>query len=700
MLRTTRISLAACALVMASGFAVHAQTQIGGQQVPQNDDGPTPTGPAGGSYTGPGDIVPTDAGTGQGPGSGPGTAGPAAPGPVVPGVPGPGAGSAPVGRPAPLGLPSIPRGEDPATWEVWWSYNRDRFLNVKTALYLPDAGRGPVSVGGTSVGRRRPDIYSVADRVLPILASIAEQETDPGVLSAALIAMARADAGRGHADALSERIASRLVAHLAHRQLDVARSAALALGIQARAASTPLLAALVDDSAAGRALCGRDEVPGTLRSTAAAALGLLARRSGREEVARYAVHSLVRPLEKRSHERQDLAATCAAAIGLAPPGDGIASDMVTGDGSIEARNLPPSASRTALVRFLQAIADDPERDLAVRAQCAAAVGRAAGQGPEALRAASIGWAATAATDAARPTAVRQGCAIALGLLGRPTAAPYDRAARSALVALGRDTDRLVRALALVAQGEIGGRARDESEKEPALEIQRVLLAEMENARSGSFGFAALALGILSHDSALVAAADGNRALKDAFGRTRSPSDVSALGLALGLRLDITSTPLSLERFGREGDPRARAALALGLGLAGGTEALAALRAALAGESRPEVARDVAIARTLLGDLSVVPELTAAATGTKSLLTAEIALNALSEVGDASALNVLADLARDPTAPAARRRLAVRALGGAADPSPFAWNEPLRAHAHYAAATETLVNGLGSGILEH
>ncbi|MCY2960167.1 MAG: hypothetical protein NTY35_08375 [Planctomycetota bacterium] len=557
---------------------------------------------------------------------------------------------------------------------MWWGLNRDRFLAIKSVLYAADANAAPA---GTGLARRRPDPRLVAERVLPILIGVIEADSDPALVGEALLALARADLGRDIDDGASGRAVDRISSALSHRQLSVVESALMALGARGASRSIPVLAAILEDSPTGRIAVGRDEVPTRLRSIAALALGLAAGR-GRVDVQRYAAHALTRPLRARDGVPQDLDAACAAALGLVDLGGGPASDQ----------DLPAASSSAALVRFLTGLADEPDRDQVVRAQCAASAGRVAARGDERTRAAAIVWATGVAGDAARPTMVRQGAAIALGRLGRPDDSAPDRAARTALAALVRDSDRLVRGLAWLARGEIGARARQEEQKTAALEIQTELFADFAEAKSGGTGFLSLALGLFAHDSALVAAADGNRVLKEAWSRARSPSESSAIGLALGLRLDVASAPLLAERFPHEGDATARAALALGLGLSGATAVLPILRVVSVGENHPLVVRDASIARALLGDATAAAEMLALLANTRSLLVADFAADALAAVGDGTSIEALAALAKDPEMATGRRTRIVRALGAVADASLLPWNEPLRADGHFGAAFES------------
>ncbi|MBL8860424.1 MAG: hypothetical protein JNK02_00285 [Planctomycetes bacterium] len=668
---TTRSAHVLLALALSAACAA-AQTPIGGQPGPGTQE-PLPTGPAGGSYGGPGDTLP-----GSLPGAPGGVPGaPQAPGavgaPQAPGQPG----ATPAGPAAgqPPATPTIPfpiGGSDVAVWEAWWALNRDRFLAVRAAVYAPDAA---APREGTGLARRRPDPRYVVDRVIPALVATLDHETDPALLSEALLALARADRGRGADDASSARVHERLVAALGASQLAVAEQAVMALGAHGSTRALPLLAALVADAPEGRAALRRDSVPTRTRALAALALGLAA-GGGRLDAQRFAAHALTSEIDTPGRAPLELAAACASALGLLDLESGVVDD-----------GLPPSSSSAALARHLAAIADDSRREQTVRAHAAASAGRVGARAGEVGRGRLILWAAGVARDGARPTPVRQGAAIALGLLGRPEDGDADRLARATLAELARDTDRLVRGLALLARAEIGARARADREKSAALEVQSGLLRELSEARAGHLGFAALALGVLGHESALVAAADANRALEDGWSRARTTSNSAAFGLALGLRSNAAAAPAILARFGREGDPAARASLALGLGLSGAPSALPPLRAASAGENHPVVVRDASIGRALLGDATACEELAALLVTTRSLLVADYAADALSAMGDARALEPLVGLARDRQAPTARRSRAVRALGAAADASLLPWNEPLRAHANFGAPYE-------------
>src|SRR4051812_15762083 len=95
----------------------------------------------GGTYRGPGDTVPPGGGGGGG-GAGPSSPGPSGPrtgGPSGPAGPGPATGGpatgGPAARPAGPSTGSGPGGPNLDLWEFWWGFNKDQYLNLKSAIY-------------------------------------------------------------------------------------------------------------------------------------------------------------------------------------------------------------------------------------------------------------------------------------------------------------------------------------------------------------------------------------------------------------------------------------------------------------------------------------------------------------------------------------------------------------------------------------
>lgn len=309
----------------------------------------------GGSYRGPGDIVPPNTGGGgditpPGSGGAPHTGGPpgtAKPGGGSTGVPnGPGTGAPGRGRGGSTGGVRKQGGSGSYDqWEFWWEHNRDPLLaqHVAVAQGRKSYGPGAILLGEGSAGRlvgvERPTADDVRTRLipalLPLLKSSEADLVDSAVLSIAR--MTRSDQATPLVLPVQEL--------LRHPMRSVRESATLALGVLGHEDALPALHALLLDTEDGARLCGRSGgVEPRIRAFAAAALGKLG-----------SSHS-VAPLREALHSPNtvtltDLRQLCVLALG-----------MVSGDEAVICNELSQD-----LV--------DPELDRIVRCQAAIALGR-------------------------------------------------------------------------------------------------------------------------------------------------------------------------------------------------------------------------------------------------------------------------------------------------------------------------------------
>ncbi len=224
--------------------------------------------------------------------------GPAARGPITPG-----------GIPAESAV-------DLTRWQGWWEMNRDRYLFVKE---LAKASPGPITGGDQFfLGARRrvadastklPDPQSMADQVLPALHQALVDASDPNIVSACLIGMAKI--GR---DTKVIKLRDVFSSYLSGRYQEVRETAALALGISRQAEALPILREVLLDTAAGRQLCKRSEVDYRVRSFAAYGLGILA-ANGDSDVCRRAFEVLQQTLSKVGANNRDIRVAVVTAIG-------------------------------------------------------------------------------------------------------------------------------------------------------------------------------------------------------------------------------------------------------------------------------------------------------------------------------------------------------------------------------------------------
>src|SRR5262245_60443272 len=198
----------------------------------------------GGSYRGPGDVVPpggggTGGGGGGGPPSGPhGPSGPN-PGPTTgPGgtLPGPSTGT----TRGTTTNPQAEMGPDLTLWSFWWEFNKEPYLNVKTHVY--DVGESTGDDGwfrGTwRVGSRdtlKPSEEQIRQKIVPALLAALEKETNNDIVTGCLIALAKiGDAKSESGESRFEKVIARF---LADKNQEISETAAVALGILANPSS-------------------------------------------------------------------------------------------------------------------------------------------------------------------------------------------------------------------------------------------------------------------------------------------------------------------------------------------------------------------------------------------------------------------------------------------------------------------------------
>ena len=217
-----------------------------------------PPPPVGGEYHGPGDTVPPggSGGIGSGPTSAGGREGGSASGSPHGGASTGGASAGPTSAPRPGTTPKATvatkdardAGVDPTTWETWWSYERDFFLETRRHM---DATVRERAAKSTTPGPldARPDRATVAAIAAPALRRALAEESNPDLLAATLIALARLDGPTtgAHAD-WDDGLDAEIAQSLANSQSTVAEAATLAVGLRARADGARDLAALLGDT--------------------------------------------------------------------------------------------------------------------------------------------------------------------------------------------------------------------------------------------------------------------------------------------------------------------------------------------------------------------------------------------------------------------------------------------------------------------
>jgi HEAT repeat protein len=513
---------------------------------------------------------------------------------------------------------------DPDTWERWWDRNADEFLwsakrsdseHAITAASSLLTGHGRQPRGSASLNRAK--VYT---QIVPQLLSIVEQDDDPRVVYAALIALGRAIAPPFH-DPLLEL----MPAALARDSLPVQTAATLALGLAGGIDGTATLIDLMSCNTAGHRLVNAASVPGVVCSSAALALGF-----GNDPAA---VPALMDAVERLPSSENEIRTNAVMALGLM---DNSASGRVASwlARKLSDRRLDPivkSAIPVALARLnrsgaieaLQAVLADRDSDRWVVQSTTIAMGRLANMADdEALSALSK------LVDKAKDGPTRRFALISLARIGSADTSPDTHLeAHSDLLKLlkqqvshpDRKLDRPWAALAagIYARGQSSARsvladrvrAVYDDVHDPDMKGAYALSLGLMNADEAidtlredyidvmSDGFrrhAAVALGLLGATSAR------DMLRGDLVREGAEPALTKALGTALFLLDDDRAAAVAAASFGETSSLQARTSLASSLGMLRDDSSIALLQAAAADSDLDVISR--ASAARALGQL--------------------------------------------------------------------------------------------------
>lgn len=657
----------------------------------------------GGQYRGPGDVVPPGSGSkpsGPAGPTGPKTGGgPPAPSGAVPPPPGPpnpttgGGGGGGGGPPRGATTGGISLEPDLATWDFWWEFNKDRYLNLKDAVHRS----GPIT--GTDepwMGPRfareetlRPTREQLRDDVLPALHRAIESTDQRDIASSCMVAMAKI--GMDHpefqlVDVFRER--------LRRPDQELRETAALVLGIAARRDhdELSLLIDLARDGESGRRATG-GEVNTRTRAFATYGLGLFGHEHADLATKQRIWKALQAQLDDVRVAHFDLRVAAISAAGILAPGDGDAG----------LRGLREEIVEALITKFQERSGAGEE---VVQAHCPIALVRLVGKdGIAAERCKTLFANELRASEGpgARSAHIHRSCVLALGQLCAPHVDDRSHDAPHAQLlwqTWRTHRDDQTRHFAVLALGQIGGAEN------------RTLL--MTGIRTASKAIArpwfALALGVFAHAERTAAIAAGGEApldeklrdeLAEQFEDAKDPGLSSALAIALGLAHHRDAAPALEERM--VGDPQKEEQAgyaALGLALMDSRRSIVSLRTILekAGR-RPTLLRQSAVALGLLGDKGTANTLLAALGDEHQNLSTFAALSgALGLIGDRSAIEPLRRMLADDKRSDLSRAFAAVALGSVSDRASLPWFEKFAANLNYRAATSTLTNRQ-SGILD-
>ena len=626
-------------------------------------------------------------GTYRGPGTGlgPGAAGPA--GPTGPATGGPAGGSGPsTGSDAAADLTG---------WQLWWGLNREPYLELRTVLALGGDSRSTGPRDASNVVGGRPSTAQVRERIVPALLAALREERNPDLATAALLALAKC--GARVEPSTRANISAALRARLDDANQEVAETAAIALGVLARAADLTLLGDLLTDAPAGRTACGKENVPARTRAFAAYAQGLAGERIENEDYRRWIVHGLVGALSQPGTATRDVPVAALLALGIVPLGAG--SPALDGDGEPS-----PSSSSAALYDFVADWFSDPRRDTQVRAYAPVTMARLALRAGEERRAACVLALARALESGSTESAVvRQSCVLCIGLVADGDGDVHDVRARALLKLASTEGDRLARRFAWIALAEVGARPGTAGRTSLG-ETRSHLAGLLARGSTPERPWLSLALGIgerAAADRGLPTSTGVHDALQKAIRDHTSPSEAGAHLLAFALSGAPAAGAVLMERVRGLADDESRAHGALALGLARATGSIEMLRRiVLESRYKPRLLRESAIALGLLGDRSLTPQLVEMLRDARGLSALSSVATALGFIGDERAVDPLLVIAADSGRDASARAFAIVALGLLGDPAPLPWNMPYALDVNWWVPPATLFDpSTGTGVLD-
>lgn len=664
----------------------------------------------GGTYRGPGDVVPPGGGGGGGggfdpanPGTGPGQPSAPTPGDPSPARPGTGNSGGPPGAGA--RAPKTPDGgysEDLTQWSFWWEFNKPGYIGLRDALQRggTTTGSGEWYLGlGTAeqgVDISRPSREQITDLVVPALLRALENETHNDVVTGALLALAKIKE-TPREDGTSP-FTEVFVPWLKDANQEISETAALALGILGHAGNVPLLDELLQDSAEGRRATGRQEVPRRTRAFAAYGLGLIGRSAAQESVKVAILDRLRATLESESSSTRDVAVACVISMGLFSP-------TALGLEGVEQAADQPAGSLVSCEKqlaYLMELFQDTDQSRFLRAHCPTAMVRIL----EARRAdLEPTWKAKLAKpllaalfDSSEKKEVVQSCVLALGALGDCDSDDLDKQIRKALIQVPkRISDQQARNFSLISLAQVG--AREGSDDAFLSEIQTTLLARLSGSKNALRSWSAIGMGVLARGAGERYPVSMTEALGFQLGQQRGPN-VSAYAVAAGLVGDESLTTPMLEKLEQIQDDTARGYLCLGLGLIGDRRAIGPVQELVKSSTyRAELLRQAAIGLGLLGDQGAVGQLLDTLGRTESLGTKAAVAEALGFIGDRRSIVPLIEMLEDANGTALARGFAAAALGNVCDMARLPWNAPIASNINYRAATESLTGLGGRGILD-
>jgi HEAT repeat protein len=669
----------------------------------------------GGTYRGPGDTVPPGGGGGGG-GAGPSSPGPSGPstgGPSGPSAPGPATGGPATGGPAarPAGPSTGPGASGPnlELWEFWWGFNKDQYLNLKSAIYAGVVtggddyflGNGTKSQAKNSL---KPSEEAIRQKIVPALKEALEKERANDIVTGAMIALAKiGDAKNEAGESEFEKIISKF---LSDGSQEIHETAAVALGILASDASVKTLESLLKDTPEGRKKMGNGvalkEVDYRTRAFSAYGLGLIGARTASNDIRREIAGILIDTLGKTDNSQRDVKVAALIALGL------VKIDVDKSEAPDAKSNS--TSSRQGQLKYIQKFFLDQSNPFLVRAHAPTAMARLLDGAPADLRESIAKCLVEALGEHSKETnEVQESCVLALGQIGTSEKDKLDNEIRETLKRIGeKGRDEQSRNFAMISLAQIGGRfGASEGVEDAIKDTRNYLLVNMTKGKTAIRPWAGLSVGVMeraisdNNKAGQTPSAASKESLRNALKECADPEQLGAYAVGCGICKDLEAKDILLEKLNKVATNQTKGYVAVGLGLMDAREAIKTIQEIVRDSKyKPDLMKQAAIGLGLLGDKELVPELVKMLEESKGLATQAAISSALGFIGDSRSIDPLVAMLKNSQITQSARGFAAVALGIVADKEPFPWNSKISTNINYRANTTTLTDSSqGTGILD-
>ncbi len=630
----------------------------------------------GGTYRGPGDVQgpPDPGGPSTGGGGGPTTGGGGSGGPTTggggPQTPGGGPGG-PGGGPGPGGGKGGPstggggglgkksqRGEGFESWQFWWEYNKDRFVNVRERL--AEAGNTATGTSGFLIGQgskvaasnsTRPTADEVNTKIVPLLKSVLTED-DMDIVDSAVLSLGRIVQKDAAASCINE-----LKTALTSKYNSVQQSTILALGVLGSKDAVPVLIDILNDTPNGRsALKVNGSVQDLHRAFAALALGYI----GSPDT----IPVLKDAVTKNGVEKKTIRGMAIVALGLFHDG------------------------KEEIVSFLMDQLKDEKMDEDTAGQIPVSLARLSAES-------SLPTLLKLATGRKTNARIEESSIIALGSLAQPK----DKEVVDALLEKIKDGQNdQARHFSIMALADIAERALkdekadQEANKAFAAGITKSLFNELSKAKQKAHEpWAGIALAIIARNYGPDSRerVEIQTKLDEKFEEEKNPSYQPAYAIALGICNSQISKQKILALMDDTKERGLKGFCAIALGLLKANDAKETIRKYVADDADPKFRLQVATSLGLLGDVGATDLLVQQFQNAKTLNVISSLARAIGLIGDSKAVAPLISLVSDKRATGLARGFGCVALGLLAEKSDLPWNAQISMGINYRTQISSL-----------